>query len=82
MSEHHARVMGVPRDTAVGHRPRHRCVSPVRSASSQQRGAGMGDEVLGVGGYFGAADRAATMYLQGALLLGVYDWLSNRHSPS
>ena len=46
-------------------------VSPVRSASSrQQRGAGVGDEILAVGGYLGTADRATTMHLQGALLLG------------
>jgi len=66
------------RDAAVDHRPPTRRVSaqcdrPV----AQQRGARVRHEIAAVGGYHGAADRAATMHLQGGLLLGCMARLRN-----
>jgi transposase-like protein len=49
---------------------------------AQQRGARVGDEIAAVGSYLGAADRAATMHLQGGLLLGCLTALEHSHSPS
>jgi hypothetical protein len=48
----------------------------------QQRGAGVGNEIAAVGGHLGAADRAATMHLQGGLLLGCMTLFVGSHSPS
>jgi hypothetical protein len=51
MGEHDARVVGVPRDAAVGHRHRHRLCQPDPIGQlAQQGGAGVRDEILAVGG--------------------------------
>jgi len=48
----------------------------------QQRGAGVGNEIAAVGGHLGTAGRAATIHLQGGLLLGCMTLFVESHSPS
>ena len=83
VSEHHTRVVGVPRDAAVVHRHRHGSRQPgAISQFAQQRGPRVRDEIAPVGGYRDAVDRAATMHLQGGLLLGCLTVSEYSHSPS
>ena len=83
VSEHDARVVGVPRDAAVGHRHRHGSRQPGAIGQfAQQRGARVRDEIAPVGGYLDPTDRAATMHLQGGLLLGWLTVFEHSHSPS
>jgi hypothetical protein len=68
---------------AVGHRHRERVCQPGAMAQLRQhRGARVRDEIAAVGSYLCATHRAATMHLQGGLLLGRVTVLEQRDSPS
>jgi hypothetical protein len=83
MSQDHARIVGVPRDAAVGHRLRQRACQPSAIGElAQHRGARVRDEIATVGGYLDATNRATTMHLPGGLLLGRLTALEHSHPPS
>jgi len=72
MGEDDTRVVGVPGDAAIGRRLRHgSCQTGAIGQLGEQCRAGMRDEVLAVRGHSEGTDRAATMHLQGGLLLVV-----------
>ena len=63
-------IVGVPGDPAVVHGLRHVSREPAAVGElGEESVAGVGDQVLPVGGHFRATHRSTTMHLQGALLL-------------